>query len=77
MTCAWAFAVLALISLPAAVHHGPAAVVTWLAQTFLQLVLLSVILHGQNELARVADERDEASHVLLARIAAQLGVDPP
>ena len=62
MYCAYAFALLDLISLPSAVHNGPSAVVTWLAQTFLQLVLLSVIMVGQNVQGAAADKRAEATY---------------
>ncbi len=61
MWCAYAFALLDLISLPAAIRGGAALVVTWLAQTFLQLVLLSVIMVGQNVQAAAADKRSEAT----------------
>ena len=44
MWCAYAFAVLAFISLPAAISGGTATLVAWIAQTFLQLVLLSIIM---------------------------------
>jgi hypothetical protein len=62
MYCAYAFAVFDLISLPAAVRAGASAVVTWVAQTFLQLVLLSVIMVGQNVQAAAADKRAEATY---------------
>lgn len=52
MWCAYAFAGLAMISLPAAIQQGTVAIVSWTSQTFLQLVLLSVILVGQQVLAR-------------------------
>jgi hypothetical protein len=61
MWCAYAFALFDLISLPNAIHSGAAAVVTWVAQTFLQLVLLSVIMVGQNVQAAAADKRSEAT----------------
>src|SRR4051794_36748900 len=48
MWCAYAFAALALISLPDAIDAGRSALVSWIAQTFLQLVLLSIIIVGQN-----------------------------
>jgi hypothetical protein len=49
MWCAYLFALLALVSLPATLATGSAVnVVSWIAQTFLQLVLLSVILVAQN-----------------------------
>ena len=55
MWCAYAFAVLALISLPAAIQAGTATLVAWFAQTFLQLVLLSIIMVGQ----KVASEKSD------------------
>jgi hypothetical protein len=61
MWCAYAFALFDLISLPAAIRSGPAAMVSWVAQTFLQLVLLSVIMVGQNVQAAAADKRAEAT----------------
>jgi hypothetical protein len=61
MYCAYAFALFDLISLPSAVRAGASAVVTWVAQTFLQLVLLSVIMVGQNVQAAAADKRAEAT----------------
>lgn len=49
MWCAYLFAFLALISLPAAIKtHDVVTIVAWVAQTFLQLVLLSIIMVGQN-----------------------------
>jgi len=48
MWCAYLFAAIALISLPAAIRSGdPLIIVAWIAQTFLQLVLLSIIMVGQ------------------------------
>jgi hypothetical protein len=49
MWCAYIFTALALVSLPSAIEsHSVITIVSWIAQTFLQLVLLSVILKGQN-----------------------------
>ncbi|HKT01741.1 MAG TPA: hypothetical protein VJT31_19625 [Rugosimonospora sp.] len=62
MWCAYAFALFDLISLPAAIRGGAAAIVAWVAQTFLQLVLLSVIMVGQNVQAAAADKRSEATY---------------
>jgi hypothetical protein len=61
MWCAYAFALFDLISLPAAIRGGTSAIVSWVAQTFLQLVLLSVIMVGQNVQAAAADKRAEAT----------------
>ena len=63
MWCAYAFAALAFVSLPAAIRSGSAVtLVSWVSQTFLQLVLLSVIIVGQNLLAAAADHRSEATY---------------
>jgi hypothetical protein len=62
MWCAYAFGALALVSLPSAIASGsPIILVSWISQTFLQLVLLSVIIVGQNVLAAAADKRSEAT----------------
>jgi len=57
MWCAYAFAVVALFGLPGAIHGGVSAVVQWIAQTFLQLALLSITLVGQNVQAAASDKR--------------------
>jgi hypothetical protein len=63
MWCAYAFAALALVSLPAAIASGnPVVLVSWISQTFLQLVLLSIIIVGQNVLAAASDKRAEATY---------------
>lgn len=63
MWCAYAFAILAFVSLPSAVRSGSAVVlVSWVSQTFLQLVLLSIIMVGQNVLAAASDKRAEATY---------------
>lgn len=63
MWCAYAFAALALVSLPAAIaSRNPVVLVSWISQTFLQLVLLSIIIVGQNVLATASDKRAEATY---------------
>lgn len=69
MWCAYLFAVLALVSLPAAFGGGTATLISWIAQTFLQLVLLSIIIVGQKVDAAASDKRardtyDDAEAVL-------------
>ena len=61
MWCAYAFAILDLVSLPSAIRGGTATLISWIAQTFLQLVLLSIIMVGQNVQADAADKRSEAT----------------
>ena len=57
MWCAYIFAAIAFISLPAAIRGGTAPLVSWIAQTFLQLVLLSVIMVGQKVAAAASDKQ--------------------
>jgi hypothetical protein len=57
MWCAYAFALIAFISLPEAIHTGTSALISWIAQTFLQLVLLSIIMVGQKVEGAAADTR--------------------
>ena len=63
MRCAYLFTAIALVSLPAAIASGSVIViVSWVAQTFLQLVLLAVILVGQNVQGRAADKQALATY---------------
>ena len=49
MWCAYIFAAIALVALPSAIKSGSALqIVAWISQAFLQLVLLSIIMVGQN-----------------------------
>jgi hypothetical protein len=57
MWCAYAFGALALISLPDAIKAGKPQIISWIAQTFLQLVLLSIIIVGQNIQSSASDKR--------------------
>lgn len=58
MACAAGFMILALISLPSAIKSGDVIIiVAWIAQTFLQLVLLPIIIVGQNVQGSAADKR--------------------
>jgi hypothetical protein len=57
MWCAYLFAMLALISLPEAWRGGTATLIAWIAQTFLQLVLLSIIIVGQKVDGAASDKR--------------------
>jgi hypothetical protein len=62
MWCAYAFALLALVSLPEAIHGGIATLIAWIAQTFLQLVLLSIIMVGQNVASEKSDRQLEQTY---------------
>lgn len=62
MWCAYLFAILALLVLPQAVHGGLLTLVQWISQTFIQLVMLSVIMVGQNILGRASDKRADMTY---------------
>src|SRR6476659_10519831 len=62
MWCAYAFAGLALVSLPQAIHGGTATLIAWIAETFLQLVLLSIIMVGQKVAAQKSDRQLEQTY---------------
>ncbi len=63
MWCAYAFALIALVSLPSAIKSGSVIViVAWIAQTFLQLVLLSIIMVGQNVGAKSVEQKINETH---------------
>lgn len=68
MWCAYIFAAIALISLPAAIQTDDVVViVSWVVETFVQLVLLAIIMAGQQvagaAVARKITETHEASKV--------------
>jgi hypothetical protein len=62
MWCAYAFALLALVALPSALNGGLLAMIQWVSQTFIQLVMLSVIMVGQNILGKASDKRAEMTY---------------
>ncbi len=69
MWIAYLFVAIALISLPAAVRTGDVIIiVAWIAQTFFQLVLLPIIIVGQNVIQAANDARAEADHETLTAV---------
>ena len=63
MWCAYAFAAIALISLPSAIaSHNLLTMVSWVAQTFLQLVLLSIIMVGQAVAGEAVEKKITETH---------------
>ena len=63
MWCAYIFALIAFISLPGAIKSGNTIViVSWIAQTFLQLVLLSIIMVGQNMQSANVEQKINETH---------------
>jgi hypothetical protein len=69
MWVAYLFAAIAVVSLPAAIASGETIIiVSWIAQTFLQLVLLPIIIVGQNVIQAANDARAEADHETLTAV---------
>lgn len=63
MWCAYIFAGIALLSLPAAISsHSLLVMVSWIAQTFLQLVLLSIIMVGQSVSSVSVEQKINETH---------------
>jgi hypothetical protein len=74
MWCAYVFAVIALLGLRPALKPGGEGIVAWIAQTFLQLVLLSVIMVGQNVQSQASDLRSEHTYEDTVEILDRLDV---
>ena len=62
MWTAYLFTLLALFALPDAIKQGTYFVVVWLSSSFLQLVLLPIIIVGQNIQAKAADTRADETY---------------
>ena len=63
MWCAYIFAALALISFPSAMRSDDVIVkVDWVAQTFLQLVLISIIMVGQKKSSESVEKMIAETH---------------
>lgn len=81
MWAAYIFFAITLVSLPAVIIKGdPVLIVAWIAQTFLQLVLLPIIIVGQNIQAAAAEKRavmtyEDAAAVLEEAIKIQKHLD--
>lgn len=61
MLCAYVFAAIALISLPSNIHSTQ-TLILWISSSFLQLVLLPIIIVGQNIQAKASDKRAENTY---------------
>src|SRR3989454_11835989 len=69
MYCAYVFTLVALVALPAAIEQGsPTVLVNWLSSNFLQLVLLPIIIVGQDVISVAPDARAEADHEALTAL---------
>jgi hypothetical protein len=62
MWCAYLFTILALVALPDAIKQGTYFIVVWLSSSFLQLVLLPIIIVGQNIQAVASDQRADDTY---------------
>ncbi len=62
MWMAYVFTIIALFALPDAIKQGTYFIIVWLSSSFLQLVLLPIIIVGQNIQARAADKRSEDTY---------------
>ncbi len=63
MWCGYVFAAIAFVSLPSAVKsHNLTVIIAWVSSNFLQLILLPVIIVGQNIQAQASDKRAEATY---------------
>jgi hypothetical protein len=65
MWMTYAFAALALVSLPVALASGTGPLIAWIAQTFLQLTLLPLIIVGQRLGGIAAEQRAQTDHEAL------------
>ncbi len=69
MYCAYVFTVIAFVALPSAIQQGsPTVLVNWISSNFLQLVLLPIIIVGQNVISAAQDARAEADHETLTAL---------
>ena len=60
MWMAYLFAGLAFVALPTAIHQGsPTVIINWISSNFLQLVLLPIIIVGQQIQAKASDKQAE------------------
>ena len=74
MWCAYVFAIIALLGLRPALRSGGEGLIAWIAQTFLQLVLLSVIMVGQNVQSVASDVLSEHTYEDTVQILDRLDV---
>src|ERR1700691_3043652 len=74
MWCAYVFGAIALIGLPAALRPRGEGIIAWIAQTFLQLVLLSVIMVGQNVQSVASDIRSQHTYEDTLKILDRLDI---
>jgi cobalamin biosynthesis protein CobD/CbiB len=74
MWCAYVFGIIAFLGLKPALKPGGEGLIAWIAQTFLQLVLLSVIMVGQAVQSAASDARSEQTYEDAVKILDALNV---
>lgn len=73
MWAAYGFALLTFVSLPSAIKsRDPLIIVSWIAQTFLQLVLLAVIMVGQGIASEKTERTIQETHEIAALELAEI-----
>jgi hypothetical protein len=75
MWCAYLFTILALLALPSAIHQGIYYIIVWLSSSFLQLVLLPIIIVGQNIQTTASDIRSAKTFEDTELIIERLRID--
>jgi hypothetical protein len=72
MICGYIFAAIALLSLPSAISsRNLTIIIAWISSNFLQLVLLPIIIVGQNLQAKASDKRAEDTYNDAAAVLAE------
>lgn len=73
MWAAYLFAGLAFVALPSAIaQHSPTVLINWISSNFLQLVLLPLIIVGQNLQSRKDEIRAESDYETDLKTAEQI-----
>lgn len=72
MWCAYVFTFIAFVSFPQAftklLSGDTQSFISWLSQSFLQLVLLSVLMVGTRVLTEASDQRAETDHAIITEL---------
>lgn len=72
MPCAYIFAILAILGMPGLFSPFVAQWIQWVSQTFIQLVMLSILMVGQRLLSRHQEVQSDEQHPLARKICADL-----
>lgn len=72
MPCAYIFAILAILGMPGVFPPFVAQWIQWVSQTFIQLVMLSILMVGQRILSRHQEVHADEQYPLAKKICADL-----